>query len=497
MHAQNRYTKVNYVHIHSSNIQCNGTAAAFINSAQLADLPENIGLIHNADNLGHRFGTGIVGAGFAARTGIFCQYRAFVDEAAVAFFIYGSKARIVGTVNIGGKCSSIAQQLADVGTLSCCQILQIVQHEIGIQAGVAVGTDFLFISQNRNSSVVRCFGINFRSQCGISTNLVILAVGTNQTAVQAYVLRLGSRNKFNFRTHKIMLGNTVHFVEQCQRIQLYGILNAIFFAFVNKRQAADNNIQLLALNAFAQLALVLFSAKMRQQIGYTEYGVAGIFAHAYLHQLTVLFDDNAMHSQRHGYPLIFADTAVIMRFEISHLMVFVYRVRFQIQTRRIDMRSVQAHACLQRCGTEGGHSQRFATVYEINLVARFICLAFFEGNIACSSQLFYSFGGKFALCFCCIQKFLVAFAVCKRCFLGSSVLLSDMGEFPCQILLQFLCSCHNLSLLVSTLVSGAKRHYVNNTTNGTIWGEEGKCIQSELPQALFIPLPTAIASQRH
>ena len=245
-----------------------------------------------------------------------------------------------------------------------------------------------------------------------------------------------------------MLGNTVHFVEQSQRIQLYGILYAFFFAFVNKRQAADNNIQLLALNAFAQLALVLLSAKMGQQIGYAENRVAGIFAHAYLHQLAVLFDDNAMHSQRHGYPLIFADTAVIMRFKICHLMVFVYRVRFQIKTRRIDMRSVQTHACLQRCGTEGGHSQRFAAVYEINLVAGFICLAFFEGNIACSSQLFYSLGGKFALSFGCIQKFLIAFAVGERCFLGISVFLSDMGEFPCQTLLQFLCSCHNLSLLV-------------------------------------------------
>ena len=372
-----------------------------------------------------------------------------------------------------------------------------MQHEIRIQAGVAVGTDFLFICQNRNSGVVRRFGIDFRSQCGISANLVILTVGTNQAAVQTYILRFGCGNKFNFRTHKIMLGNAVHFVEQSKGVQFHSILNAFFFAFVNKRQAADNNIQLLALNAFAQLALVLLSAKMGQQIGYAENRVAGIFAHAYLHQLTVLFDDNAMHSQRHGHPLVFADTAVIMRFEISHLMVFVYRVRFQIKTRRIDMRSVQAHACLQRCSTEGGHSQRFAAVYEINLIAGFIFLAFFEGDIACSSQLFYSLGGKFALGLCCIQKFLVAFAVCKRCFLGSSVLLSDMGEFPCQILLQFLCSCHNLSLLVSTLVSGAKRHYVNNTTNGTIWGEERKCIQSELPQALFIPLPTAIASQRH
>ena len=157
----------------------------------------------------------------------FGQYRTFVHEAAVALFIYGSKARIVGTVNIGGKCGGIAQQLADVGTLSCCQILQIVQHEIGIQAGVAVGTDFFFICQNRNSGVVRCFCINFRSQCGISANLIILAVGTDQAAVQAYILCLGCGNKFNFRTHKIMLGNTIHFVEQLESGQLYSIFNLI------------------------------------------------------------------------------------------------------------------------------------------------------------------------------------------------------------------------------------------------------------------------------
>ena len=244
-----------------------------------------------------------------------------------------------------------------------------------------------------------------------------------------------------------MLCNTVHFVEQSQCVQLNGIFYAFLFAFVNKRQAADNNVQLLALNAFAQLALVLFSAKMRQQVGYAENRIAGIFAHAYLHHLTVLFDDNAVHSKRHGYPLIFADTAVIMRFKICHFMVFVYRVRFQIKTRRIDMRSVQAHACLQRCGAEGGHSQRFAAVYKINLVTGLVFLAIFKRHIACSCQLFYSLRGKFALGFCCIQKFLIAFAVGERCLLRRSILFSDMGEVPSQILLQFLCSCHNLSLL--------------------------------------------------
>ena len=186
---------------------------------------------------------------------------------------------------------------------------------------------------------------------------------------------------------------------------------------------------------------------MRKKVADTEYRITILFADGNFYTFTILLNDYTVHGKRRGTPLVFADTAVIMRFEISHLMVFVYRIRFQIQTRRIDMRSVQAHACLQRRGTEGGHSQRFAAVNKVDLVTGFICLAFFEGNIACSSQLFYSLGGKFALSFGCIQKFLIAFAVGERCFLGSSIFLSDMGEFPCQILLQFLCSCHNLSLL--------------------------------------------------
>ena len=198
-----------------------------------------------------------------------------------------------------------------------------------LHPGHAQGADLLLVCQHADGRAAGRPGqVQQGLKAGVGADPVVLAVGTDQAAVQAYILCLGCGNKFNFRTHKIMLGNTVHFVEQSQCVQLNGIFYTFLFAFVNKRQAADNNVQLLALNAFAQLALVLFSAKMRQQIGYAEYGVTGIFAHADLHQLAVLFDDNAMHCQRHGHPLVFADTAVIMRFEVGHLMVFVYRVRF-------------------------------------------------------------------------------------------------------------------------------------------------------------------------
>ena len=102
-----------------------------------------------------------------------------------------------------------------------------MQHKVGAKARIAIGANLFLIRQNGNSGIVRSLGVDFCSQGGVSTDLVVLAIGTDQAAVQTDIHGLHCGHKLNLRTHKVMLGNTIHFVEQLESGQLNSIFNLI------------------------------------------------------------------------------------------------------------------------------------------------------------------------------------------------------------------------------------------------------------------------------
>ena len=73
--------------------------------------------------------------------------------------------------------------------------------------------------------------------------------------------------------------------------------------------------------------------------------------------------------------MILADAPIVVSFKVSNLIFFINRIGLQIQARRINMSSIQAHTLFQRSGAKGGHGKGFATVDKVNLVAGLVALS--------------------------------------------------------------------------------------------------------------------------
>ena len=110
---------------------------------------------------------------------------------------------------------------------------------------------------------------------------------------------------------------------------------------------------------------------MRKQICHTENRIAGILADVDLDRTAVCLDDHTMQRKRNCSPLVFLDTAVVMRFEQCHLAVLVKRILLQIQTGRVDMCCAEPHAICNRRSAYNGSDHCLATVILVDLIASF------------------------------------------------------------------------------------------------------------------------------
>ena len=66
---------------------------------------------------------------------------------------------------------------------------------------------------------------------------------------------------------------------------------------------------------------------MRQNIGDVQYRIRRIQTHFHVDQTAVGFGDHTDESKRHADPLVFFDTAVVMRAEKYQAVFFIERVR--------------------------------------------------------------------------------------------------------------------------------------------------------------------------
>ena len=104
--------------------------------------------------------------------------------------------------------------------------------------------------------------------------------------------------------------------------------------------------------AEAQLALADIEGEMNKQICDDKYRIIFIFSDGYLHSFSVLFDDDAVQCERLCHPLIFFYTAIIMSIKISKFFIFIERILFHVNTRRINMCSKNIHSLRNRSLTD-------------------------------------------------------------------------------------------------------------------------------------------------
>ena len=244
-----------------------------------------------------------------------------------------------------------------------------------------------------------------------------MAVSADHRAVKTDVPRFKLRHDTQLCRQEIGLHDAVFLIEQPDDIKLDLFARLV----VLKRAAADQHIQLLALQPVLERPFHLFRGQVRQKVGHCEHRVAVVLANCAGDCLTVLLDDDAVQRQRDRAPLIFFDAAVIVRFEKRDLRLLIQRVRLEVQARRIDVACHDAHTVGQRPCAERRQDQRLAAVVVINTVARTVCGLRIKGRIARLARFFYNPGYRFTFHFTRVKKRLVRFAEILRGLLGRVV----------------------------------------------------------------------------
>ena len=76
---------------------------------------------------------------------------------------------------------------------------------------------------------------------------------------------------------------------------------------------------------------------MGEKVGDIEYRVRLVLAYAYVYFTKVLGNNNSVKREGSGNPLIFANSAVVMSFEINYTAILVNGALFNIKSGRINV----------------------------------------------------------------------------------------------------------------------------------------------------------------
>ncbi len=149
---------------------------------------------------------------------------------------------------------------------------------------------------------------------------------------------------------------------------------------------------------------------MRQKIGYVEYRVGILLSYADVLFLSAGKHNNAVQREGNCRPLIFFNTAVIVRFKIAKTRLLIHGVGFKVKTGRIHMRDHNAYTVLCHVFLTDLYKKNiFAPVQKVTLVARFQFFGKTERLKAVFQSKFFSLDRSVALGFRIIQKVFVAF----------------------------------------------------------------------------------------
>ena len=234
-------------------------------------------------------------------------------------------------------------------------------HEIGgFHTGVAVGADFFFISQKSCLGLHAGFRMEDRFQVGKGADAVVLAIGSDEGAVETYVAALGGRDEFELSSGEVFFFDAVGFL---QHVHENFLRLQIFFGI-----GAGDGLQLFTGDAVGQGLLHLVLGHMDQKVGHVENRVVVIEAHIDFYFLAIFGVYHADQSQRDAGPLVFLDAAVVVGAEIHDAFLLMDRVCFEVQTRGVDVGAYDLDACMHRFFADNGQDHRLAFLVPVHFV---------------------------------------------------------------------------------------------------------------------------------
>ena len=264
----------------------------------------------------------------------------------------------------------------DAGVLA--EVLDEVLEVGGVEAGVAVGADLLFVGQDGDDRVFGVFDLEVRHGGGVAADLVVMAVCGDERAVEADVAGLEGRDQFEFRGQEVLLDDAVLLVEEFQDVELHelGLLLTL------EGQGADEDVQFLALDGVAEGALLLLTGQVRQQVGDDELRVALVLADVHGDGRAVALDDDAVEGQRDGGPLVLLDAAVVVGLEEREFLFFIERVRFEVEPRGVDVGRRDAQTLVQGLFAEDRQDDALVPVDAVDAVAGLVGFRLVELGVA-------------------------------------------------------------------------------------------------------------------
>ena len=371
MHGQDRNACVYGIDVAVCEVHRDRAAAALIDAAELAGLPDDAGLVEDAADARHQLRRRVRRAGFAACAGVLDEGKAAVCARVVALFGDLRIIRVEGVAHIGGQADRVLKALVEQHILCAAQIAHKGLERAGLHAGHAVRADLLLVHEQADAGMRGRFGqVKQGSGRRIGADAVIMAVGADKRAVETDVAGAKRRHAAQLCGQEIRLGHAVFAIKMLH----YGELDLFAALFVHSlaRDRADEDIEALALDDLGRLPAHLIGGEMGEEVGDDEFRVARLVAHADLDALDLALvadADNAAQLERNGSPLILFNAAVVMGLEKGHAVVLVERHSADVDARRIQMRGGQADALSEALLADHGEHDALVTVDAVDLVA--------------------------------------------------------------------------------------------------------------------------------
>lgn len=270
VHGEHRHADIDNVYAEMCDILGNRSAAALVDLAELAYLPDDIILIKELSELADELGVGIRGVGLAARAGILCDNDSPVYERGIELVVDGLECGVNSRIDIRRKALGRSEDVSALESLSLCEILNKELKICGGKACIADGAYLLLVGQHGDGRVARGRAVESRHERGISADPVVVAVAADKAAVKADIRDSRRGHELKLRGEEIRLRDSVFFVEKLHYIELHEVAALV----ASEGQAADENVEFLALYDLGGLALAHGAVKMREQVGYDELRLA-------------------------------------------------------------------------------------------------------------------------------------------------------------------------------------------------------------------------------
>lgn len=209
VHGEHGHADIDNVYAEMCDILGNRSAAALVDLAELAYLPDDIILIKELSELADELGVGIRGVGLAARAGILCDNDSPVYERGVELVMDGLECGVNSRIDIRRKALGRSENISALESLSLCEILNKELKICGGKACIADGAYLLLVGQHGDSRVARGRAVESRHERGISADPVVVAVAADKAAVKADIRDSRCGHELKLRGEEIRLRDSV------------------------------------------------------------------------------------------------------------------------------------------------------------------------------------------------------------------------------------------------------------------------------------------------